>query len=200
VRRLPPILFLLLFSAPVTLPAQWRVTLFSGTASSHGDSRDDSDPAHPQIRADAPATLALSLTQQQGAWQGGLEFHHISADLGETSASTAVATRDVLKAWGAALEVSRRIAGEDGHPTFNAVAGAGVDRWTFDLGDDSPRWRLSARGALELAVPVTPAWSVVIRGQAIAGPSVFNPEDLPEGFVQLTALRVGLMLGVSRRF
>jgi hypothetical protein len=197
VRRLP--LAFLLLAAPATLPAQWRAAFLTGTAVSHGDARDETDPAHPEIHAEAPATLSVSLAREHGGWRIGMEFHHTSADLTEISESAAVSTRDVLKAWGAALEVARRLVGREGAPALHVAVGVGLDRWTFDIPDDSPRWRPSLRGALEAELPINQKWSGVVRSQVSAGPSVFNSEELPDGFVQRTAVRAGLVVGVSRR-
>lgn len=193
------LLAFLLLSGSTRLHAQWRVALLTGTASSYGDARDDTDPAHPEIHAEGPATLTISLAHEHGPWRVGLELHHTSADLAEISASSAVTTRNVLKAWGTAVELTHRIAGRPGSSALHVSLGAGIDRWTFDLVESSPRWRASARGALAAELPINPAWSAVIRGQVTAGPSVFKPEELPEGFVQRTAFRLGLVVGVARR-
>jgi hypothetical protein len=193
------LLLVLLLSFPTTLRAQWRIALLTGSASSHGDARNDSDPAHPEIRADAPATLSVALARERGPWRAGIELHHTSADLAEISAASAVTTRSVLKAWGAAIEWSRRIAGGGDAPALSVAVGAGIDRWTFDLDESSPRWRATARGTIEAEMPISAAWRAVIRGQAAVGPSVFKPDELPDGFVQRMAVRVGLVVGVSRR-
>ena len=195
----PFLLALLLLPGWSALPAQWRVAVLSGTAASHGDARDEIDPAHPEIRADGPATVAVALTRERGSWRLGWELHRTSADLAEISASAGVSTRGVLTAWGAAFDLARRIAGRDEAPALHLLLGAGIDRWTFALSESAPRWRGTARGAVEAGLPINPAWSAVIRGQATAGPSVFTAAELPEGFAPRTALRIGIVLGVSRR-
>jgi hypothetical protein len=191
------LLLALLLSVPTSLRAQWRIALLAGSASSHGDARDDTDPAHPEIRADAPATISAALARERGPWRVAVELHHTSADLAEISAASAVTTRSVLKAWGAAIEWSRRIAGDGDTPALSVAVGAGIDRWTFDLDESSPRWRASARGAIEAEIPISAAWRAVIRSQAAVGPSVFKPDELPDGFVQRMAVRIGLVLGVA---
>lgn len=193
------LLLALLLSVPTTLPAQWRLALLTGSASSHGDARNDSDPAHPEIRADAPATLSVSFARERGPWRVGVELHHTSADLAEISDASAVTTRSVLKAWGAAIEWSRRIAGGGDASALSIAVGAGIDRWTFDLDESSPRWRATARGTIEAEMPISAAWRAVIRSQAAVGPSVFRPDELPDGFVQRMAVRIGLVVGVARR-
>lgn len=190
---------LCLLTGPAALPAQWRVTLLSGTATSHGDARDDIDPAHPEIHAENPFSLALSLTRRTRAWRVGAEIHYLAADLAELSGSAAVSTRGVLKGWGTAAEIARRVAGRDGAPALHAVAGVAMDRWSFDLAESAPRWRVSIRGALEAEFPFGASWGAVIRGQVAGGPSFFEQEELPEGFAPRMAVRIGMLLGVSRR-
>lgn len=193
------LLAVLLLSGSTALHAQWRVAVLTGTASSHGDARDETDPAHPEIHAEAPATVGMSVADERGPWRVSLELHHISADLAEVSGSSAVTTRGALKAWGTALELAHRIIGRQGAASLFATLGAGIDRWTFDLDDGSPRWRAAARSALELELPINPMWSGILRSQATVGASVFKPEELPEGFVQQTAVRLGVVFGVARR-
>ena len=191
---------LLLPASPAALPAQWRVALLTGTAASHGDARDETDPTRPEIHADALATLAVSLARNRGPWRIGVDLHHTSADLAEISGSTALTTRNALSAWGAALELGHRLAGRAGGPNLRVSLAAGVDRWRFELDESSPRWRASARGAWELEAPITTRWAAVVRGQASVGPSVFRREELPEGFVQRTAVRLGMVFGVARQW
>ena len=193
------LLIVLLFSGSATIHAQWRVALLTGTATSHGDSRDEIDPAHPEFHAEGPATLTVAFAREHGPWRVGLELHHTSADLAEVSMSSVVTTRDVLKAWGTAFEVAHRIAGHRRAPALNLSVAAGIDRWTFNLAESSPRWRASARGALEAELPINRSWSAVIRGEVTGGPSVFKAAELPEGFVRRTAIRPGLVLGIARR-
>lgn len=190
---------LLLLTTPAALRGQWRLTALSGTAASHGDARDDADPAHPEIHAERPYAISLVLSRQRNAWRVAAEFHHVTADLAELSGSAAVTTRGVLKGWGAAVELARRVAGHEGAPTLHGIAAVAIDRWSFDLAESAPRWRASLRGAVEADFPVSARWSAVIRGQLSAGPSFFEANELPEGFARRTAIRTGILLGISRR-
>lgn len=194
------LLALSICSAPAALTAQWRAALTFGTSATHGDARDDLSPAHPEIRAEGPATIALGIARDAGPWRVGIAVHRVNAGVAEVSASTAVTTRDALRAWGGALEVGHRLLGRLPGPTLHALVGAGIDRWAFQLDDGAPRWRTTGRGALEAAMPISAAWRAVIRGQATVGPSVFDEAELPDGFVQRTAIRTGVFFGIARRF
>jgi hypothetical protein len=191
------LLFLLVLSAPSALNAQWSVALLSGSATSHGDARDDSDPAHPEFHADRPATLTVAIARETGRWRVGVEAHHSTADLSEVSASAAVTTFRAFEAWGAGFELGIRLAGDPSRPTLRAGVGAGGDRWSF--AGAPARWRTAARGALEADFPIGRRWSVVVRGEAAAGPSVFTSEELPEGFKQRAMWRTGFALGIARQ-
>lgn len=194
------LLALSLCSAPTALAAQWRLALLAGTSSTRGDARDEMDPARPEIRATGPTTITLAVARDAGAWRVGIDVHRANADVAEVSATTAVTTRDALRAWGGALEVGRRLLGRTPGPTLHALIGAGIDRWAFQLDDAAPRWRTTGRGALEAAMPIGAAWRAVIRAQATVGPSVFDQGELPDGFVQRAAVRTGVILGIARRF
>ena len=65
-----PILFL---ATALPLGAQWRVALLAGSAASHGESRNDTDPAHPEFHAARPATMALTIGRELGPWRLTLE-------------------------------------------------------------------------------------------------------------------------------
>jgi hypothetical protein len=196
VRRL--LLVLLFTSATTPLAAQWRVTLVRDNAASSGDSRSSTDPGHPELRAEHPATWSLAIGRQSHAWRASIDIHRSVADLAEVSASSTVMSRSLLKAWGPAIELARRIAGRDGAAELFAAAGASADRWSFDLSESSPRWRITARAALEAGFPIGSGWSGVMRWQLLAGPSVFTAAELPEGFLPRTGVRLGVGLGVSR--
>lgn len=191
------LLCLLVCTASSALNAQWRVALLSGSATSHGDARDDVDPAHPEFHADHPATLTVAVARETGRWRVGVEGHHSTADLSEVSASAAVTTFGAFDAWGAGFEVGVRIAGQSSTPTLRAGVGLGGDRWSF--AGAPARWRAAAHGALEADFPIGRRWSAVVRGEVTAGPSVFTTAELPEGFRQRAMWRTGFALGIARQ-
>jgi len=196
--RLPSLTCLLLI-ATHPMHAQWRAMLLIGSATSRGDARAELDPQRPELRADRPGSITIGVAHDAGPWRLAIDLHRTSADLTEAGTSSSVTTPDLLKAWGAGVEVGRRIAGRSDAAVLMIVAGATYDRWTFDLTDNSPRSRAAARGALEADLPIGRRWSAVIRWQATVGPSVFNANELPDGFTSRTAIRSGIGLGLSVR-
>lgn len=197
--RLHPILFLLL-SGPSSLAAQWQVALLHGTATSHGDAQADLDPAHPELQANRPDTWTIALAREYSGWRLGIDLHRTTADLAELGASSSVTTNSVLAAWGAGFELARRIAGKLAAPSLLLAGGVIADRWTFDVTSNTTRTRVAVRGALEAALPISRTWGAVIRGELLAGSSVFTQEELPEGFSTRRATRLGIALGIARRW
>ncbi|HEY4099275.1 MAG TPA: hypothetical protein VGM20_00200 [Gemmatimonadales bacterium] len=196
------LLLILLLALPGHTPlcAQWSATLLGGSITSRGDARDALDPDHPEIRADRLAVVTVAIGRTIGRWRVGLEGRHAGADLSEASAAAVVTTPGVLSAWGAGFEVATRIVGRAPRPSLEVALGAGADRWSFDLSDDSPRWRSTLRGALEASLPLGGRWDAVIRGEVTRSPSIFRTAELPEGFQSLTAWRRGVVLGIRRRW
>ena len=191
------LLSVLMLSGSTALNAQWRLAAMSASATSHGDARDDSDPAHPEFHADRPFTLTVALARDAGRWRLGVEGRHRTADLSEVSRSVAVTTFGAFEAWGAALELGVRLAGRPSAAEFRAGLGLGGDRWS--LAGASARWRATAAGSLEADLPVTRNWNAVVRGEVTMRPSVFKAEELPEGFSRRTNWQTGIALGLARR-
>jgi hypothetical protein len=194
------ILAVVVLSTPAVLHAQWRATLLAGSATSHGDARNATDPEQPQLRADRPATFRFGLSSDHAAWRLGVDIHHTGADLAEVSATSVVATLSALKAWGAGVEIARRIAGRSDGAMLLVGVGGTFDRWSFDLDNASTRWRLAGRGSLETDYRIGGRWSAVVRGELSAGPSVFTADEIPEDFTRQSAVRIGLLVGVTRMF
>jgi hypothetical protein len=188
-----------LCGAPSTLHGQWQAVLVTGSIRSRGDAQSSTDPDQAQLRAERPGTIRVALQRNSGAWRLGIDAHHVGADLAEVGSGSIVATRAALAAWGGGIELARRLAGRDQSAALLAGIGATVDRWTFDLPDATPRWRVAARGALEAALPVSARWTAVVRGEVWAGPSVFAADEIPDGFTRRTAMRGGLLVGIARR-
>jgi hypothetical protein len=196
VRRPLWLVFLLVpFAA---LNAQWRIAAVAGSADSRGDARNDADPDRPEFHAERPVTFALAVGRGAGRWRINLEARRTTADLSEVSHAVAVTTYGVFSAWGAALELQRRIAATPGGPTAWAGVGAGVDRWNLD--GATARWREMARGSIAGEFPVGRGWRFLVRGEASAGPSVFTRAELPEGFTPRMTWRTGITLGVAKEF
>lgn len=196
-RRFPVVVLLLLALPPVPLHGQWQLNLVAGSARSAGHARADGDPEHPEVGPDRPATLALSLVRGLGAWQVGASLNRATADLTIRGRESAVLTRGGLTAWGAGVEIGRRIAGRTGAPTLAAVAGGAIERWSFPVSGGDPRTVVMARAALEGQLPLRAHWCGIVRGEAAVGGSLFSADELPPGYAVRAGRRWGLGLGVG---
>lgn len=191
-------LLLLVLSIACSRPlaAQWRVAVLVGSAASHGDARNDSDPTHPEFHANRPGTATVALARDWGTWRVTLEARRTTADLAEVgTGAVVVSTRGAFEGWGAALEFGARLAG-NASSSWHAAAGIAADHWSFQLG--SARWRPSIRGALEGDFGIARGWTAIVRGEATIGPSIFTPSELPEGFERHRMWRTGFSMGVAR--
>ncbi|HEX3926986.1 MAG TPA: hypothetical protein VHW65_03235 [Gemmatimonadales bacterium] len=196
--RLLPLL--LLVAAPVGAHAQWRVDLLAGSATVSGHARDGADPDHPQLRPDHPATWVAALSHDAGSWRLGVDARRTTADLGEVSSSTAVITRGALAAWEGAAELGRRIAGAPERTSLTAGAAVVWDRWQFRDITGASRSRWGGRGDLELAIPLGAHLSGIVRGEVLFEQSLFDADELPDGFTRQSGVRSGLLLGLARRW
>jgi hypothetical protein len=194
------ILFLIVIASAQPLQAQWGIALRHGAAVSHGDAQGDVDPAYPELQAHRPATWTFALSRDAGAWRLGVDLHHTTADLAEIGGASTVATASVLASWGLGAEFARRIAGQRESAGLFGVIGASIDRWTFDLTESSPRNRAALRGAIEAEFPIGNGWLTTMRGEVSRGPSVFKADELPDGFTTRAATRLGIVLGLARRW
>lgn len=197
---MPLRLLCLLLCVPLTLPAQWRLALTTGSSTVRGDARDDADTDRPELRDDHPSTIRLALGRDAGAWRISAGVEHIGADISESSASTAIVTPAALHAWGAMAEAGRRLAGHSGTAALYLLVGGELTHWSFDMADGSGRSRGAVQGAAELDFPVGRRWSAVVRGEVATGGSVFSADELPDGFARISRRRSGVNLGIARQF
>ncbi|MES2124001.1 MAG: hypothetical protein V4503_04855 [Gemmatimonadota bacterium] len=196
-RHALPLLLLLASLSPARATAQWQLSLVTGWSATAGHSRDPVDQDQPAILPDRPQNWSLAVARQRRGWRIAVDGSRITADLAVRSTSTTLATRGALSAWGLGAEVGRRIAGRgDGSSLWGSV-GAVYERWSFDVTGGDSRWRAAARGALQLNVPFGAHWAGLLRGELLAGPSLFRPEELPEGYGIRSARRATLQVGVT---
>lgn len=194
------LLFAVLLLPQRPLSAQWRLAISAGTAATSGHARDAADPEQAAILPDHPVSWLLALARQRGSWRVGIDGSRITSDLAIRGSSTSLVTRGALSAWGLGFEASRRLAGHAAAPSLWAGVGAVYERWSFDIAGGDARWRASGRASLQLDAPLSRRWSALVRGEALAGASLFRVEELPEGYTRRASQRAGLLLGVSRRW
>jgi hypothetical protein len=197
-----PMLLLLsaLLLTPSHLPAQWRLAVATGPATTSGHSRDDLDSEHAEILPDHPATWSVGISRERGAWRLRLDGSWISSDLAIRGSTTSLVTHDALSAWGLGIEGSRRLLGPAASTSLWGGIGVIGERWSFATAGGDSRWRAALRGSLQLDVPFSSSWAALVRGEASVGSSLFSADELPEGYSRHKALRAGLLLGVSRQW
>ncbi|MEO7352875.1 MAG: hypothetical protein ABIZ70_00840 [Gemmatimonadales bacterium] len=193
----PALLFLLAVGVTPPLAAQWRFSLAAGPAATAGHSRDSIDPDQPSILPDHPVNWVAGVARAHGAWRIGVEGHRITSDLAVRGVSASVVTRGALSAWGLGAELSHRVLVAAAGASLHAGAGAVYERWSFAVADGEARWRAAARASLELDLPLAGRWSALVRGEGVAGQSLFRESELPEGYRGQTGYRAALLLGVT---
>jgi hypothetical protein len=182
------------------LTAQWQLSLVTGPAVTSGHSRDDLDPDQAAILPDHPVSWSLAITRESGMWRFALDGRRITSDLAIRGNSTALVTRDALTAWGVGLEASHHILGRQASPTLWGGLGAVGEQWSFSAARGEARWRAAIRGSLQLDMPFSARWRAIVRAEALAGASLFDADELPDGYGRQPALRAGLLLGAARRW
>lgn len=191
-----------LASTPVLrVDAQWYTSLTGGRAGTAGHARSADDVANgrTELMPWRPATVALRIGRELGNWRLGVEARRTTADLAVSGEATVLVTTNVVDAWGAGLEVTRRIAGDLGRPVLRAGVSIIAERWSFELDGGDARWRVAAQGVLDATVPLWRRLAGVIRAEAALGPSLFDNDELPSGYELRPAVRHGIAIGVALR-
>lgn len=179
---------------PLSAQRSVALVLLTGNATGHASAADD--PDHPTITPDHPVTWGLSIEETHRSWRGALTVRHARADLGIRGTTSAVLTRAAIQSWGVAFEGGRRVAGSPETPTLHALLGAGLERNTFPVTGGDPRTVLATTLALEGAVPLSPRWHAVVRGEAVRTGGLFGADELPPGYAVRAGRRWALGVGV----
>jgi hypothetical protein len=194
------LVLLLLHLPPCPLPAQWQLSLVTGPAVTSGHSRDNFDPDHPAILPDRPVSWSLAIARERGAWRFALDGSRITSDLAIRGLSTSLVTRGALSAWGVGLEAAHRLLGQPASPSLWGGIGAVGEHWSFSAASGEARWRAAFRASLRLEMPFSTRWSALVRAEGLAGASLFDADELPEGYSLETGLRAGVLLGAGWRW
>ena len=189
----------LLTSVIVTPPlaAQWTTSLAVTRYAAHGNARDTDET---QLGPHAPKMIALSLGTTRGAWRVQVGGRYLEAGLEVAGTDGALITPDIMSARGGAVEVQRRLAGDGITPTLHAGLGLELMRWSFAGAGDDTRWRAASLVDLDLTIGIAAAWRFVVRGELMAGRSLFTADELPVGYNLRTGIRHGVALGIERRW
>lgn len=198
-----PLLLLLLLALLLPLhplPAQWQLSLMTGPGVTSGHSRDDADPDHPAILPDHPVSWSLAIARESGAWRVAFDASRITSDLAIRGLSTSLVTRGELTAGGIGLEAAHRLLGQPASPSLWGGLGAVGEHWSFSSASGEARWRAAIRASLQLEMPFSTHWGAVVRAEGLAGGSLFDADELPDGYNLQPGLRVAILLGVARRW
>jgi hypothetical protein len=179
------------------LGGQWGVQMVASSARAAGHARADDDPDRPEVAPHHPVTLGLGVVRPFGRWQFAATLHRTHSDLAIRGGETAIVTRGALRAWGAGVELGRRVAGTADAPSAVALLGGSVERWSFPTSGGEPRVIPSVYGAIEGRVPLTRHWQGIVRGEAAVGGSLFTASDLPADYAVRVGRRWGFGIGVG---
>lgn len=179
------------------IAAQWGTSFMVAGAAVHGHAVD-ADGTH--IRPESPRTVSLAISRTSGRWRIETGVRHTDASLAVAAAEARVVTPAMMSAWGAGVDVSRRVAGDDAQPTLHAGVGIDASHWTFADAPDDSRWRMSALAMLQGSAAIGGRWRLLLRGEVAVGRSLFVAAELPEGYRLQRATRHGLAVGIERRW
>lgn len=179
------------------LLGQWQAQLVASSARAAGHARADNDPDRPEVAPHHPVALAVTVVRPLGAWQLAGIIRRTRSDLAISGSETAVVTRGALRAWGAGVELGRRVVGTPDSPSITVGLGASVERWSFPTSGGEPRFVPMGHGALEGRVPLARHWLGIVRGEAAVGGSLFTSSDLPPDYTVRVGRRWGIGIGVG---
>lgn len=179
------------------LTGQWQMQLVASGARAAGHARAEADPDRPEVAPHHPVTLALTMVRPLGAWHLAGTVRRMHSDLAIRGGETAVVTRGALRAWGAGLELGRRVIGPADSPSVTALLGGSLERWTFPTSGGEPRFLTAVHGALEGRVPLSRHWHGIVRGEAAVSGSLFTAADLPPDYAARAGRRWGIGIGMG---
>ncbi len=185
--------FLAAIVAP-NLPAQWHASVAIASTATSGYL---ATPDGSEFRPGAPREYTISVGRDTGPWRARLGGRVVRADLTVTDGEVSLSTHGLVRGTGAVADVSRRIIGDGVAPTLRVGLGGEYILWTVAALDDSRRWVAAATGSLEGSVAVGWRMRALLRGELVAGPSIFNDDVATEGYELRRGLRHGIAFGVS---
>jgi len=195
VTRLPLVVFLLA-AAPATLTAQWHLTLGAGVAGARGHAFAPDDTDTPALRPAPTRDIAVGIGRDHGAWRVAIRGRRTHADLVIAGATAGIITTDILRATAIGAEVGRRLAGGRHAPQAHLLLGVARERWSFGGLDDEARSVTLVTAALEGEVPLDKRLRGVVRVEGGIGSSLFDTDELPDGFETRSGRRTALHLGL----
>lgn len=183
---------------PTPLLGQFDVTvrLVEARHSSQASAPDQGDG--PSIRPLADLGPGVELGLRRGFWRLAVGASQITHDLVLQGDEGGIVTPGVLRGTNVTAQIGRPIA-QHGESHLELAAGVVGTRWSFvGLGDPS-RWRWGPVVSLEGVFPLSPRIGMVSRLAASRSGSVFEDDEIPEGYARQGSNRfewsVGLRIG-----
>jgi hypothetical protein len=186
----------LVIAAPAPLTAQWHLTLGAGVAGASGHAFAPEDSDAPELRPAPTRDLAIGIGRDHGAWRVAIRGRRTHADLVIAGATAGIITTDVLRATAVGIELGRRLAGARDAAQAHLLVGIARERWSFVGLEDEARSVTLLTAALEGEVPLYRRMRGVVRVEAGTGPSLFEADELPDGFETRSGRRTALHLGI----
>lgn len=190
------LVILLFCAAPAPLTAQWHLTLSAGAAGVRGHAFAPDDNDTPALRPAPTRDMAVGIGRDRGAWRVALRGRYTHADLVIAGATAGIITTDVLRATAVGIELGRRLAGARDAAQAHLLVGIARERWSFEGLDDEARSVTMVTAALEGEVPLYKRVRGVVRVEGGTGSSLFEADELPDGFDTRSGRRAALHLGL----
>jgi hypothetical protein len=140
--------------------------------------------------------MAVGVGRDHGTWRVTLRGRRTHADLVIAGATAGIITTDVLRATAIGAEVGRRVAGTPGAAQLHLLVGVASERWSFEGLDDEARSVTLVTAALEGEVPLSRRLRGIVRLEGGTGTSLFEADELPDGFETRSGRRTALHLGL----
>ncbi|MEO5824351.1 MAG: hypothetical protein ABIR59_00510 [Gemmatimonadales bacterium] len=185
---------LLAIGLAAPLPAQWSTSLVVARTATAGYLASDDGS---EFRPGSPHEYTVTIAREARSWRLRAGARVIRASLTVSDGEVSLTTHGLVRGNGLVADVSRRALGDGVAPTLRVGLGGELVRWTVAGLGDSRHWVVAATGSLEGSVAIGRRMRALVRGEVVAGPSIFHDDVATEGFVLKRAIRHGMALGVS---
>jgi len=179
------------------LAAQWSVGVEIGLQACAGAASDTSPSGNGNtVRPSQGTTYALRVQRRSGAFGAGVGVLYSRAGAEATNEESTVELKDRMELFELAPEFFVVVARPAAGGAVLLHAGVVVDRWSLETVD---RNRVAALAAVSLDWPMTDRLSGTFRAGLAVGPSVFEEEEVPNGFERRTTWRRSITAGMQVR-
>jgi hypothetical protein len=158
---------------------QWTVALELGADRFWGGSVEHG-PERRSFRPYRPTTFGGALERRSGKGGVGIRLLHTRASLALEGNDAVVAAKGVFKVYGAAPEVSYRIASVGSGNQVLLRVGPLFEIWSII--DQKSRTRVGVQGAASLGIPLGGGFAGILSAGAALIPSPFEDGELLQGY------------------